>query len=273
MSTYFKHRFADIRLPFIVGITHYTPQSRDGASVENWHENVEILLIIDGSGIIRLDDRAVTVTGGDIVVVNHNVIHSITPADELLYHYIIVDRAFCISNHFDTNTICFEEHIRDAQLFSMFREITEAFYAKKDTSYGVQSIRARVLLAMAQLCKDHSDTNKTYRGEDYRLMSCIRQALGYINAESNKDISLDEIANFVGLSKYYFAREFKKVTGYTFVSYVNIARCERAKSMLIETSASIGAISAACGFSDQSYFTKVFKKHVGVSPVEFRQRK
>ena len=123
---------------------------------------------------------------------------------------------------------------------------------------------------MTELCRRYGNAEAD-TSADSHLNSCMRQALGCISSESHRDISLGEIADFVGLSKYYFAREFKKVTGYTFVSYLNVVRCEKAKLLLTETTRSIGDVSAECGFSDQSYFTRVFKKHVGVLPAEFRR--
>ena len=101
-------------------------------------------------------------------------------------------------------------------------------------------------------------------------MSCIKQAIGLIRSDASRDLSLDEVANFVGLSKYYFAREFRRVTGYTFVSYVNLTRCEKAKALLTQNEMSIGEIGRACGFSNQSYFTRTFRAYTGRLPGVYR---
>ena len=269
MSTYEKHRFSDSKLPFIIHSTHYTAQ-KSIDPVGNWHENVELLVILKGKGVIRLNERSIAVCGGDVAVVNQNVIHSILPSGELLYYCIIVDRSFCLSNYFDTNAILFQEHIRDEQLFSSLCSVAEEYLERRNEPFGIQAVRSGVLCAMTELCRRYGNA-ETDTASDSHLNSCMRQALGCISSESHRDISLGEIADFVGLSKYYFAREFKKVTGYTFVSYLNVVRCEKAKLLLTETTRSIGDVSAECGFSDQSYFTRVFKKHVGVLPAEFRR--
>ena len=91
-------------------------------------------------------------------------------------------------------------------------------------------------------------------------MSCLKQAIGFIQAEHDRDLSLEETANQVGLSKFYFEREFRKVTGYSFVSYVNTVRCERAKALLSQSEQKTGVIGKVCGFSNPSYFISVFKK-------------
>ena len=73
------------------------------------------------------------------------------------------------------------------------------------------------------------------------------------------------------MSKYYFEKCFKSVTGYTPISYLNHIRCDRAQRLLLNTDKSIGEICAECGFADQSYFTKVFKKTTGALPTALRR--
>jgi AraC-like DNA-binding protein len=92
-----------------------------------------------------------------------------------------------------------------------------------------------------------------------------------IRSEVSRDLSLDEVAEFVGLSKYYFAREFRRVTGYTFVTYVNLMRCERAKVLLAQNKLNIGEVGRACGFSNQSYFTRTFRAYTGRLPGVYRE--
>jgi len=63
---------------------------------------------------------------------------------------------------------------------------------------------------------------------------------------------------------------FKQVTGISFKEYLNKVRIEEAKSLLEHTDYSIMEIAVACGYSDQSYFTKVFKKATGITPKQYR---
>lgn len=187
MSIYEKHIFKDSRLPFIIHTTHYKQMRKVESAVGNWHENVELLLIERGEGIIRLNNRSISATAGDVVVVNQNVIHSIIPSGELFYYCVIVDRAFCLSNHFDTNTIFFEEHIRDCQLFGMIKNVSEEYLTGRNEPYGIQSIRAGILATMTLLCRKYGKTD-VHTASDSHLNSCIRQALGCISSESHRDI-------------------------------------------------------------------------------------
>ena len=86
-------------------------------------------------------------------------------------------------------------------------------------------------------------------------------------------MSLEEIAASTYLSKTYLSSLFKKETGYSISEYINIVRIERSKSLLLEENISIIDIANLCGFEDQSYFTKVFKHIVGITPKKYRENR
>ena len=270
-SLYEKHVMSDARLPFIFHKSHY-PKNSGETGFGNWHENVELLHIIRGSGNIFLDGKPILVGSGDTVVVNANKIHRITSIDELEYYCLIIDRSFCISNHVDTNAISFKDLIHDEDVSALINKFACEFVNRKEENFSVQMLRATALEIIAVLCRRHRLYTPTPLS-DTHVMSCIKKAIGYINSESHRDISLEEISSFVNLSKYYFARQFKQITNQTFVSYVNLVRCEKAKILLTQTNESIGSISARCGFSGQSYFTRVFRAYTGMLPAQYRAKK
>ena len=84
------------------------------------------------------------------------------------------------------------------------------------------------------------------------------------------DLSLQQLADTVGLSRYHCARTFKDTTGTSAHEYVTMQRVERAKVLLQRTRQPLGDIAAVCGFADQSHFTRVFRQRVGVTPGKFR---
>ena len=267
MSRYETHSMKDPRLPFILHDTHFSRARVE--KIGNWHENVEILCFTGGSGLVTSNEQRIPVHRGDVVVLNTNCIHTISCDARLDYYCLIVDRSFCLDNHFDTNRISFVTYLRDEELSHLFEELAREWDAEEDT-YRVQTIRALVLRIMAILCRRYSRP-ETEASANSHLLSCVKQAIGFIHAESHRDLSLDEIAQQVGLSKFYFAREFRNVTGYTVVSYINIIRCERAKRMLAENRLAVGEVGRACGFANQSYFTRTFFSITGEKPSEYRK--
>jgi two-component system response regulator YesN len=100
----------------------------------------------------------------------------------------------------------------------------------------------------------------------------IKKAVQYINDNYNKKISLDDIAGYVGISKYYFSVLFKKERDITFSSYLNTVRIEKAKQLLKNPQITIGDVVYEVGFNDPQYFSKTFKKYVGMTVTEYRSK-
>lgn len=93
----------------------------------------------------------------------------------------------------------------------------------------------------------------------------------YVKNRFAEKLSLDEIAEHVSLSKSYLSRIFKEETGESLSSYINKVRIDKAKLMLLDNGCALVNVASLCGFEDQSYFTKVFKRLVGVSPKRYRE--
>ncbi len=104
-----------------------------------------------------------------------------------------------------------------------------------------------------------------------RMSPIIVRACAIIHESLAEDISLEEISRRVEISPFYFSKLFKEETGENFIDYLTMARMQKAKDLLREPSRSIKEISAASGYADPNYFSKLFKKVVGVTPTEFRE--
>ncbi|MDR0862182.1 MAG: helix-turn-helix domain-containing protein [Oscillospiraceae bacterium] len=92
----------------------------------------------------------------------------------------------------------------------------------------------------------------------------------HIKKNCAEKLSLDLLAREVYLSKSYLSSIFKQETGMSLTEYITKVRVEKSKRLLTEENISLSAIASQCGFKDQSYFTKVFKKETGKSPKKFR---
>ncbi len=99
----------------------------------------------------------------------------------------------------------------------------------------------------------------------------VFKAAEYIKSRFADKITLDEIAEHVSLSRSYLSRIFKEETGESLSAYVNKVRIDKAKLMLLDKDCALVDVVSLCGFEDQSYFTKVFKRLVGVSPKRYRE--
>lgn len=99
----------------------------------------------------------------------------------------------------------------------------------------------------------------------------IRKAKAYIEENYMRDISLDEVSRIVDISPYYFSKLFKEKTGQNFIEYLTNIRIEKAKKLLLQSDMNIKNICVDIGYSDPNYFSRIFKKMVGVTPTEYRE--
>ena len=100
----------------------------------------------------------------------------------------------------------------------------------------------------------------------------IAKALQFVKQNFMRQITLDEISRECGMSKYHFTRIFKDVTGITFRKYHNKTRIEASKILLKKQELNITQICYAVGFNDASYFSRVFRKFEGISPVLYKKK-
>lgn len=100
----------------------------------------------------------------------------------------------------------------------------------------------------------------------------LRKALGYVAQHYSSHLEIAQVADYVGLSPGYFSTLFREALGISFREHLNRVRVEESKQLLLSTDYSLADIAIAIGFPDQSYFCKIFKKIVGLTPGKFRAR-
>jgi len=102
--------------------------------------------------------------------------------------------------------------------------------------------------------------------------SALRKAERFIQRNFTHKISLKEIASAAGLSAPYFSTIFREEMGIHLSHYLNRLRVAKAAARLTDTNQSISKIATSCGFQDQSWFSKIFKGHTGISPGKYREQ-
>ena len=115
-------------------------------------------------------------------------------------------------------------------------------------------------------------TTRKPKQEPYRGGLSQRQlqlAIDYIQGHLTEEISLENIASSLDLSRYYFCRLFKQSTGASPYQYVIQCRVERAKQLLKEGNLTLGEVAVTCGFAHQSHFHRHFKRLTGMTPRQF----
>lgn len=105
-----------------------------------------------------------------------------------------------------------------------------------------------------------------------KLKDPVEEAKQYMETHLAEEVSLEEVADYIGLNPSYFSQLFKQSTGETFVQYRTRRRMEKAKKLLEQPQWRITDISGEVGYADHPHFTKTFKKYEGCLPSEYRQQ-
>lgn len=164
------------------------------------------------------------------------------------------------------NKICnyvIEESLQKNLLIDMYENV---YRRDKFEGTNVSLDNAREILASG--VSNHY--NKPIIGSDIQSVT-LRPAIEYINANYKEDIKVSTLTDVCNISAGYLSRLFVKETGYTFTEYLNRVKIMAACEMLKNTDYSIAGISDALGFSDPSYFNRVFKKIESVTPAVYRK--
>ncbi|MBD1998936.1 helix-turn-helix transcriptional regulator [Oculatella sp. FACHB-28] len=101
-------------------------------------------------------------------------------------------------------------------------------------------------------------------------LSVVKQTLDYIQEHLSEEISLEAIANRIGISRYYLSHLFKQSMGISLYQYVLQQRVECAKQLLKQSELSIAEIALECGFANQTHLAKHFRNLAGTSPKVYR---
>ena len=130
---------------------------------------------------------------------------------------------------------------------------------------GAAKRRAAVLALLLSLYERHAtaavgDSATSKVAEEY-----VKRVLRHMNDRSNEKMTLESLASVCGITKFHLAREFKRYTGQTVLSYLNTLRCERA-ALLIAEGKSVTEAALSTGFESLSYFSRTYKRIFGTSP-------
>jgi AraC family transcriptional regulator len=130
----------------------------------------------------------------------------------------------------------------------------------------VESLSAALLV---HLLRRYSPGTAPSESSSEAATAAVRRAIDYLESHKHGQVTLMELASASGLSRFHLIRVFKRQVGVSPMQYLEGLRVERAKDLIRQAEITLAQIADAVGFSDQSHFTRRFKRHIGCTPGAF----
>jgi AraC-like DNA-binding protein len=227
-------------------------------------------VVLDGKGSLNYEGQQRQLSAGDCFFIDCRSPHSYQSDPYQPWELLWVYFGGCTSEEyyklFTAQMQPVFHPVSTARFVSLLQELLRMnaeTYA--DTEILTSNLLVGLLTALLTV-------NSISDGSDSALQAKLKTVLAHIDANFTADLSLDELAKRFNISKYYLTREFKRAYGETIFQHIIALRINYAKRLLRFTDKSVEEISALCGFNDQSYFSKQFKKAENVTCLAFRRR-
>lgn len=253
----------------------------------HWHDEMEIIYIKKGSGIVTIDFTIFQVTAGDILIIVPGQLHSIeqAPGMTMEYENIIFQLRLFTSHHGD---LCTEEFFLPMQkrqlviptylhpgceLYQNAKsclDLADELCDKQPNSYQL-AVKGQ-FFQLFYLLFSHASAD-TIPVNHHKSLEKTKLILTYIETHYGEKLTIKEMAEACGFSQSHFMKFFKSSVGEPFTSYLNNHRLTMASRLLLSSDSNILEIAEKTGFENLSYFNRTFKHTFGMTPREFRQKR
>ncbi|MDY2987460.1 MAG: AraC family transcriptional regulator [Peptoniphilus sp.] len=278
-------KITDIEIPFYIEENTCSTKNKN-EELAHWHNSIEIIKVIEGKFTCQVNGKNLEAQAGDVCVINRRKIHRILNdsslkickkktfifnpdilfKDETMYKKYMLP--MLSDNGFSHMRFRYKSSL-SKEILNLINEIEE-IYNSKPLGYEME-ITSIMIMILRRLYIAYQTSNETIKDRENPNIQIQRKMSGFIYENFGSKISLDDIANSGSVSKSTCMRIFKEYTGKSPIEFLNSYRLERSAQMLEETSALITEISLECGFSQQSYYNKLFLKEYGLTPKNYRK--
>jgi len=247
-----------------------------------FHEEMEIKYFYEGGATLLIGTETIVTQPGDIIIINPYEFHSTIAIDQQKgkYHLFMLGLDFFTDsnpNGLDLRRcmmgkrICFNHLIRgNGRLQQILIRTAEEMQSREEAYRLVVQGMLTEFFALLLRGEVSDNRSSSVLAENIRYYSVIDPALQKIHTDYHRKITIDELAAMCNVSKYHFCRIFRQATGQTAMQYLTGYRLMIADVMLNNTDKSIAEIAWDCGFTDESYFCRCYKKSEGNSPRQNR---
>ena len=239
----------------------------------NWHTNIEILIVTGGEGYMQYNSDELPISKHDIIVINSGDLHRVYSDNGISFDYLIIDEKFCRENGINTPERSFDRLFRSEETERIFSLAYDCYkeYKSSPTSINTAKARLAALRLLIEMYEEHSTVAAGEIAAHRSPLDYVKRAIEYLAEHYTESLTLEDVAGVCGITKFHLAREFKRYTGQTVITYINILRCRRADVCLAE-GMTVTEAALESGFDSISYFSRTYKKLMGVTPSEKKHK-
>lgn len=274
---------------FPFNVFHNIPPGKEILHL-HWHDDWEIIYFIRGNAIFYIGSETVKPEPGDLLFVNKGLIHTGFAEDEdpVEYHAVVFHTALIgnsmadayhmqITNPYISGKSYFPMHLpaNDASYPPVAAIVKQLIHEYKQKEKGFQlAIRSMLQLLLVQLsrCFQLQGPSGSANPLGAEQTEKFKELIAYVEQHYPEKLTVQQAAGIVNLSEYHFCRTFKKITGKTFVEYVNLLRINAAEQLLIHSTDPVTEIAFNVGFGSVNYFSQMFRQYKRHSPSQCRKR-
>jgi YesN/AraC family two-component response regulator len=245
------------------------------------HDNLEMKYILEGSCTYLIDDRRYEVKEGDIIFCNPNIVHkkffkgteSITELNIGVNNFKLkgLKKGYILDEK-ESPLIKFKKYLNEYK-----KILNEIICLKENFELGNDlilktSIMRLIIYYLKEINRDskiNEDTKLNF--DSYNRSTIVKTLKNFLNKNYMKNVSLDQMSNKFYLNRVYISKIFKEETGEAPINYLIKVRLSNAVQFLDNENFSIKNVSEMVGFSDENYFSKLFKKYYSLSPEDYRK--
>jgi AraC family transcriptional regulator, L-rhamnose operon transcriptional activator RhaR len=257
------------------------------------HDFIEIAYVVSGSGKHVVGENQYDISKGDLFIINYDVPHGFFPKSEgkeglIVYNCVFMPKfldasllssinfqdiasSFLFKSLFPDNTAPLPDLNLCGTDFQEVGVIFNKMYAEyKAMEKGYCDIIRAYLIELIIKILRYMDTGKP-KFTLPKNEELVNKAIEYLKHNYNTDVRLEDVAIRSFISKNYFSKLFKDVTGTSFSDYVQKLRVDEACSLLRNTDMKVTSIAMQIGINDMKFFYEVFKKITGKTPGDYRK--
>ena len=236
----------------------------------------ELILVTGGKGSISIDQKNYPVKEGTLIYLYPDLLHSIEkniadPISFLSVHFSYAavnfnDNRWDVKKAVAMLPLHLVQELKDSyQVHDVFKKLVESWNAKlPGYEFLTRTLLQQLFIVIFQNLRKQNQNYATSLKVE-KIIQTMQQNIGH-------KLTLTWLAELAQLSPTYLSRAFKETTGYSIIEYFNKLKIDKAKELLIEGDKKVKEVAGALGFSDEFYFSRIFKKIEGMSPSEYYSR-